>query len=318
MQEERTLPFQKEEVLPYMSGLWREALQSICGLQSSVFNKKHQSCPNCGGKDRFRWTDKLKKPGDGGAVCNVCGNDTGIGWLMKLTGEPYSECINILGRFLGKIPQEKVFKANKRASQTTEFRNGAQAEHEACLNVLNRTEKRSITPLSVYEGIYNDSYDVGVKKLEDGSEKVFHVLPCSFVHEDGVDDEYCNLLLIGEDGTESFYAKDWTRASVVKTAPDPEFADKSKNIFLCVSWIDAQHIHLIAPSAEVWTCFTYSNMEIVAHRYKGDKMVAVCCEPGDMEAIYVADDRELPVILSNGKGFRSGMQRKFFKADELI
>lgn len=51
--------FQKEEVLPYMKGLWREALQSICGLQSGVFNKKHQPCPYCGGKDRFRWTDEL-------------------------------------------------------------------------------------------------------------------------------------------------------------------------------------------------------------------------------------------------------------------
>lgn len=132
--------FQKEDVLPYMKGMWRDALQSLCGLSNDVFNKKHQPCPHCGGKDRFRWTDKLSTDGDGGAVCNGCGNDSGIGWLMKLTGEPYSECINILGRFLGKVPQEYIVKANKRASRASGYSFGSQAPHENCVAVMERTK----------------------------------------------------------------------------------------------------------------------------------------------------------------------------------
>ncbi|MDJ1414082.1 hypothetical protein MU748_31620, partial [Pseudomonas aeruginosa] len=59
--------YDEKEVLPYMPGMWREALQNSCGIQSRYFNGKHQDCPNCGGKDRFRWTDKLENRGDGGA-----------------------------------------------------------------------------------------------------------------------------------------------------------------------------------------------------------------------------------------------------------
>ena len=82
--------YDEKEVLPYMAGMWREALQNICGIHSRYFNGKHQDCPNCGGKDRFRWTDKLETRGDGGAYCGGCGADKGIGWLMKLSGQPYS------------------------------------------------------------------------------------------------------------------------------------------------------------------------------------------------------------------------------------
>ena len=46
MNNENFMVYQKEDVLPYMQGLWREALQSICGLPNEVFNGKHQSCPH--------------------------------------------------------------------------------------------------------------------------------------------------------------------------------------------------------------------------------------------------------------------------------
>lgn len=306
--------FQKEDVLPYMKGMWREALQSLCGLHSDVFNKKHQPCPHCGGKDRFRWTDKLNTQGDGGAICNGCGNDSGIGWLMKLTGEPYSECINILGRFLGKVPQEYVVKANKRASRDSGYNFGKQAPHENCVAVMERTKGVVKTPLSVFEGIAppdDELYSVGVKSSESGGESLIHAIPCHLVHEDEIDDEMCNILMIDELGNQSFYAKDYTRGSVAVTG-------KTDNtIYLCVDWVDAQHIHL-STGQEVWTCFSPYNLEMVAYRYKGDRKMRVVCKSTDQDMIIAAEERGLDVMIPINDNFRQGIERKLYKPESLI
>lgn len=310
MHDSEFMHYQKEDVLPYMRGMWREALQSICGLGSEVFNKKHQPCPHCGGKDRFRWTDKLEQDGDGGAVCNGCGSDTGIGWIMKLTGEPYSEAINILGRFLGKVPQEYRIRANKRASRSSGYNFGAQAPHENCLALLERTEFVDSTPLSRYEGIFlpdDQLYCVGVKP--DGG--MMHAIPCRLVHEDGLDDEMCNVMLIGDGGDVSFYAKDYTRGSVAVTG------STDKTIYLCVDWVEAQHIH-IATGQEVWACFSPANLEIVAFRYKGDRNMRVVCKTTDRETLIAAEERNLDVMVPIDNNYKRGIERKLYKPETLL
>src|SRR5699024_12466379 len=84
MNNENFMVYQKEDVLPYMQGLWREALQSICGLPNEVFNGKHQSCAHGGGKDRLRLTVQLDdRKCDDGANSNVFGNNTVIRWIMQ-------------------------------------------------------------------------------------------------------------------------------------------------------------------------------------------------------------------------------------------
>lgn len=301
--------FQKEDVLPYMKGMWRDALQSICGLHNDVFNKKHQPCPHCGGKDRFRWTDKLNETGDGGAICNACGNDSGIGWMMKLTGEPYSEVINILGRFLGKVPQEYVIKANKRASRSSGYNFGAQASHECCVKAMERTLKFERTPLTMYEGIYlpdNEFYDCGVK---DGA--CIHAIPCRMVHDEGPDDEMCNVLFINEEGEQSFLARDYTRGSVAVTG------STDKTIYLCSDWIDAQHIYL-STGQEVWACFSQYNIEMVAHRYKGPRNMRVVCKSTDRDILITAEERGLDVMIPVGDNFRNGIERKLYKPETLL
>lgn len=306
--------YQEEEVLPYMSNMWQDALQNICGLHSRYFNGKHQDCPACGGKDRFRWTNKKdNKVGDGWAYCNSCGADKGIGWLMKLSGEPYSECINILGRFLGKVPQEYVIKQNKRASRDPGYSFGGMAEHEKCEAVMSRTEKRAVTPLTQFEGFYSESdYTVGVKVTESGSEVITHVCGVNLVQEDGLDDDLCNLLFIDEEGRYQHYAKDYTRGAVVRVG---EPTDKA--IYLTCDWIEANHIHL-ATGQEVWVCFEPSNMEMVAFRYKGDREMRVACNQSDEDSLIVADDRELKVIVCNGQSFKNGAVRALYDPKELL
>lgn len=303
--------FQKEDVLPYMKGLWREALQSICGVKSEVFNKKHQACPNCGGKDRFRWTDELESPGDGGAICNGCGNDKGIGWMMKLTGEPYSEVINILGRFLGKVPQEYRVKAYKRASRVPEKGLGKMADHETCESVMQRTELRTSTPLSVFESLMEESYQVGVKARKDGSEELIHALPCYMIHDDGIDDEMCNVMFAYDNGEYSFLARDYSRGSVVK------IGSGDGAIYMTNDLIDGYRVKM-ATNQEVWVTFTPENLEIVAYRYRGERELRVVCHGDDLRTLYMADDRDLKVLIPNGGNFRMGIEKRLYSPQDLI
>jgi phage/plasmid primase-like uncharacterized protein len=307
------LYYQKEDVMPYTRGMWEEILKSVCGLKPEVFNKKHQPCPHCGGNDRFRWTDKVNEKGDGGAVCNACGNTDGIGWLMKLTGEPYSECVNIIGRFLGKQPQEYVIKKNRIASRDPGYSFSASVEPEKCSALMQRTIELAVTPLTIFEGLGGESYRVGVKSLPDGSESLTHVIPCHLVTSDGPDDdEVVNVLMINADtGSQSFYGKKVTYGSVAVTGKT------EKAIYLVVDWIDSQHVNLTT-GQEVWTCFTPENLEMVASRYKGDREMRVACMPSDKETLYMADDRALKVLIPNDGGYRSGMRRQLFNASELI
>lgn len=282
------LHYQKEDVLPYMLGLWRDALKSICGLRDEVFSGKHRECPNCGGKDRFRWTDKLDRKGDGGYICNGCGNDTGLGLLMRLTGEPFSECVDILGRYLGKVPQEVRVKANKAASRDSGYSFGKQVDHEACVSVMERTSTVStcqLGRLEAFQPIGDETYSVGVR---DGREVI--AAPCYMVHADGLDDEMCNVLFVPLDQQASFLAKDYTRGSVCRSG------STEKVIYLCLNWIEAQHVRMIT-GQETWSCFTASNLEIVAHRYKGDRQMRVICQRGDTDTLIAAEERGLLVNL---------------------
>ena len=55
-------------------GRWHGILTAL-GVDAKLLNKKHQPCPMCGGKDRFRWTNHEEK---GGYYCNGCGSGSGI------------------------------------------------------------------------------------------------------------------------------------------------------------------------------------------------------------------------------------------------
>lgn len=306
--------YQKEEVIPRMRGMWQAALMKLCDLPHSTFNGKHQPCPYCGGKDRFRWTDKIREKGDGGNVCNQCGNDSGIGLFMRIRGENYSEAIDTLGEWLNLVPVEVVNKANKAAKRDSGYKFGAQAPHEKCVELMNRTQAVGATPLSMFEGFYlpdDEMYQVGVKHHENGAQEVFHAIPCHMVHSDELDEEMCNVLLVDEFGKSRFYARDYTRGSVAVTGKT------DKTIYLCVDWVDAQHIYL-ATGQEVWACFHPSNIEIVAYRYKGNRKMRVVCKPDETHTLIAAEERELDVMIPIRGNYKNGIERRLYKASDLL
>jgi putative DNA primase/helicase len=63
-------------------GMWKSILPAL-GIPSKLLNGKHQPCPFCGGKDRFRFTDY---DGTGGFICSQCGAGSGFDLAMKVKG----------------------------------------------------------------------------------------------------------------------------------------------------------------------------------------------------------------------------------------
>ena len=303
--------YDKKEVLPRMMGMWKDALINICDAPESFFNGKHQPCLYCGGRDRARWTDNLSIKGDGGNICNKCGNDTGIGLMMRLTGMNYSEAINVLGDWLNLIPAEVISKANKRASRTSPYKMGAQIDHERCLEIMERTERVESTPLSIYEGIYSEfGFDVGRTK----SGELIHAIPCFMAYSDGISEEMCNVMFINEDGDVSYAAKDYTRqsTSVIGSFKDDEYA------YLVDNWIDGVRVHLATGSRCVLVCYSSYNMEMVAYALRNHKL-RVACTRHSFDLLAVADDRNLDVVMPNDDNFfKSGIRKRIYKASELL
>jgi phage/plasmid primase-like uncharacterized protein len=84
-------------------GLWREILPRF-GVPATALNGKHQACPACGGKDRFRFTDRK---GDGDYFCNGCGAGKGISLVAKVNGWSYPEAAKRIDEFLHRPPRQQ-------------------------------------------------------------------------------------------------------------------------------------------------------------------------------------------------------------------
>lgn len=63
-------------------GQWPEILRRL-GVDTRFLRNRHGPCPVCGGKDRYRFSDKN---GEGWHYCNQCGAGPGIVLLKKLHG----------------------------------------------------------------------------------------------------------------------------------------------------------------------------------------------------------------------------------------
>lgn len=93
----------KEAVKEAAAGRWPEIFEALAGVPAETFNGRHQGCPVCGGKDRFRYIDSDK----GGAICNQCfttKNGDGLGVLQWLQPEkPFPVIVQEVSDYLGGI-----------------------------------------------------------------------------------------------------------------------------------------------------------------------------------------------------------------------
>ena len=81
-------------------GRWPE-IHAALGIPAKLLNtRKHQPCPHCGGKDRYRYTDHQ---GAGGFICNQCTPQGGSGFdlLMLVFGYDFKEAARQVAAVLG-------------------------------------------------------------------------------------------------------------------------------------------------------------------------------------------------------------------------
>jgi putative DNA primase/helicase len=91
------------------NGHWPAILGALAGLTTEQLTDKHQPCPLCGGKDRYRFDDQ---DGTGSWFCNQCGGPSetggggsGIELLMRRTGWTFKEAAQRVEQHLGVTPQ---------------------------------------------------------------------------------------------------------------------------------------------------------------------------------------------------------------------
>lgn len=90
-------------------GHWPSILATLAGLTSEQLTDKHQPCPLCGGKDRYRFDDL---DGTGSWFCNDCGGKdqtggagNGMDMLMRRQNWTFKEAAQRIEQHLGIAPQ---------------------------------------------------------------------------------------------------------------------------------------------------------------------------------------------------------------------
>ena len=82
-------------------GRWRSILPTL-GVSPDYLTGKHMPCPCCGGKDRFRFTDRN---GSGSYFCNGCGAGSGVDLVMKINKLNFVEAVK---QIEGVLPSAAV------------------------------------------------------------------------------------------------------------------------------------------------------------------------------------------------------------------
>lgn len=101
------------EIKERCRGKWN-GLLSMYGIDGRFLNGRHGPCPLCGGKDRFRFDNKL---GEGTWICNQCGAGNGFDLLIKIKGWDFKECATELEKSVGSVVRQ-VAKA-RRSNEST-------------------------------------------------------------------------------------------------------------------------------------------------------------------------------------------------------
>lgn len=89
-------------------GRWPGILAAL-GVPHGIMNGKHQPCPFCGGRDRFRFDDK---DGTGSYICSQCGAGYGAMFLEKFHGWDFKRTAEAVESVIGKVkpsePKSKI------------------------------------------------------------------------------------------------------------------------------------------------------------------------------------------------------------------
>ncbi|UNI77126.1 DNA primase/helicase [Klebsiella phage KpnS_VR6602] len=284
-----------KDIEPKMLGNWQAAIMSIVNVDSRVFNGKHQPCPSCLGKDRYRFDDNFETKGDGGAICNQCGSGSGITWLMKLSGMTFPESMEALAGFLNMHPREKLEairkqlpKVNHASDYLTEAEVAAIMEKAGGDTITGKTGELVAIPL----------YMAGT------------MTPC-------------NVAFIADDESVSFragFSHEYTRGRLTRGAVTP-IGDKTEWTYLVADYFDAWRAHRLT-GAHVWCCWSPENMwEVVRNVSDAHRNKLRCIINNNFDEVCAAENAALPILITDdGQDIRysGAIRKRLYKPEELF
>ena len=278
-----------------MVGNWQAAIMSIVNVDVRIFNGKHQPCPSCAGKDRFRFDDHLDYKGDGGAICNQCGNGSGITWLMKLSGMTFPESMEALAGFLNMHPREKLEairkqlpKVNHASDYLTEAEVAAIMGKAGGDTITGKTGELVAIPL----------YMAGTMSP-------------------------CNVAFLADDESVSFragFSQEYTRGRLTRGAVTP-IGDKTEWTYLVADYFDAWRAHRLT-GAHVWCCWSPENMwEVVRNVSDEQRAKLRCIINNNFDEVCAAENAGLPILITDdGQDIRysGAIRKRLYKPEELF
>lgn len=227
----------KEIVLQAAEGMWQPIIQALVSVDDKVFNRKHQACPLCGGKDRFRYEPKYEFP----FLCNNCGPKTTLQFLMDLSGMDFPTAINTIGDYLNCVPVEQIRVANQQAQITALFPGWYKFDMDEYKQIKERA-KVAISPWQRVSGL--NVLDI----LKHGDEALVPLL-----NESG---NAVDFAMIDIDGN-------WQTTGGNKSVPSgfhSVFGDtKGKHTYIAVNPYHAAHASIFM-QRQVVCCYDVANM----------------------------------------------------------
>lgn len=97
-------PREKQDIRQLASGK-EIGLLLAAGISDSVLKNKHQPCPLCGGKDRFRFDNK---DGRGTYFCSHCGKGDWVNLLMNHLSVDFMGALHFVRENLGVVKETKA------------------------------------------------------------------------------------------------------------------------------------------------------------------------------------------------------------------
>lgn len=303
------------DILPAANGLWPDILKQVCGLPDTTFNRKHQPCPSCGGKDRFRWDDKLNHPGDGGAICGQCGSGDGMSWLLKLTGLSFPDAVQTVADFVGHIPVEQIaIKKKEIASRSSQNKYPHVDAHKEAMELI---KKCGLIPVpdefpkvvSRY-GLFIDpmyiirfgEHDFIANTVRNSAGKITNLM---------ITDPDTGESDVATGGNE-YHCFSWYCHSIIGK-------DTGKFIYLVSDWVDA-HIVQQQTKSQVWICYQEMNINCVLNANKNNTRLMIACNRNDKDAINAASMHERKVVLPVNQTWKESLkaERKLHDPDQLL
>src|SRR5215472_17421992 len=77
---------------------WSEILPRL-GIDTKFLTGKHTACPLCGGRDRYRFTDRH---GDGDYYCHQCGAGNGLILIRKKNNWDFRTAVQKIDEIIGR------------------------------------------------------------------------------------------------------------------------------------------------------------------------------------------------------------------------